>query len=48
MVCWYEAVPPLCLFFHLAMGGNDGAERFHGVNPGRHVGQDSRETTVVL
>ena len=46
--CWWEAVPPLCLFFRLAMGSNDGAERFRGVQPGRHVGQDNRENQVVL
>ena len=30
------------------MGGDDGAERLRGVKPGRHVGQDARETHVVL
>ena len=46
--CWWEAVPPLCLFFRLALGGDNGVERFRGVQPGRHVGQDARETQVVL
>ena len=46
--CWWEAVPPLCLFFRLALGGDDMSERFRGVQPGRHVGQDARETQVVL
>ena len=46
--CWWEAVPPLCLFFRLTLGGDDGAERFRGVQLGRHVSQDARETYVVL
>ena len=41
-------VPPLGLLFHLVPGGDDGAERFCGVKPGRFVGQDARETHVVL
>ena len=45
---WWETVPPLGLLFRLALGGDGGAERFHGVQLGRHVGQDSRETHVVL
>ena len=46
--CWWEAVPLLCLFLRLALGGDDGVERFRGVQPGRHVGQYSRDTLVVL
>ena len=34
--------------FRLAMGVNDGTERFRSVEPGLHVGQDGRETHVVL
>ena len=45
---WWEVVPPLCLFLRLELGGNGGAERFCVVQPGRHVGQDARETQVVL
>ena len=45
---WWEAVPPLGIILRLALGGDDGAKRFHGVQPGRHVGQDARETHVVL
>ena len=48
LVCRWEAVPPLCLLFHLAMGGNEGTERFGCMNPGRHVGKDARETQMVL
>ena len=46
--CWWEAVPLICLFFRLALGGNNGAERLRGVQPGRPVGQDACETLVVL
>ena len=46
--CWWEAVPPLCLFFRLALGGNDRTERFGGMQMGRHIGKDARETQVVL
>ena len=46
--CWWEAVPPLCLFFRLALGGDNGAERFRGVQPGSQVGQYTHETQVVL
>ena len=46
--CWWEAVPPLDLFFHLTLGGDNGAERFCSVQPGRYVGQDACETHVVL
>ena len=31
---WWETVPPLGLLFCLAVGGDDGAERFYGVQPG--------------
>ena len=31
--CWWEVVPPLGLFSRLALGSDDGAERFHGVKP---------------
>ena len=55
MGCCWEAVPPLCLFLLFALiyvsdalGGNDATERFRGVQPGRHVGQDPRETQMVL
>ena len=30
------------------LGGDDGADRFLSVQPGRHVSQDARETHVVL
>ena len=46
--CSWEAVPSLCLFFCLALGGDNVAERFRGVQPGCHVGKDARETQVVL
>ena len=46
--CRWEAVPPLCLFLRLALGGNDGTERFGGIQLGCHVGKDARETQVVL
>ena len=46
--CWWEAVPPLCIFFRHALVGDNGAERFRGVQPGCHVGQDARETQVVF
>ena len=46
--CWWEAVPPLCLFFRLALGGDGGRECFGGMQLGRHVGKDARETQVVL
>ena len=45
---WWEAVPPLCLLFRLALGSDDGTERFGCVQPGRHVGKDVHETQVVL
>ena len=46
--CCWEAVPPLGLFSRLVLGGDDGAERFQGVQPDCHVGEDARETHVVL
>ena len=46
--CQWEAVPPLCLIFRLALGGDDGTESFGCMQPGRHVGKDARETQVVL
>ena len=46
--CWWEAVPPLCLLFCFALGGNNGTECFGCMQPGRHVGKDSHETQVVL
>ena len=46
--CRWEAVPPICLFFRLALGGDDGAERFCGMQPVFHVGQDACDTQVVL
>ena len=45
---WWEAVPPLCLLFCLALGGNDWTERFGCMQPGRHVGKNARETQVFL
>ena len=45
---WWETVPPLGLLFCLALGGDNGAERFCGVQLGRHVRQDARKTHVVL
>ena len=45
---WWEAVLPLGLLFRLALGGEDGEERFRGVQPVHDVGQDARETHVVL
>ena len=44
----WEAVPPLCLLFRLALGGDDGTESFGCMQPGRHVGKDACETQVVL
>ena len=46
--CQWEVVPLLCLLFHLALGGNDGTERFGCMQPGCHVRKDVRETQVVL
>ena len=46
--CRWEAVQPLCLLFHLALGGDDGTESFGCMQPGRHIGKDVRETQVVL
>ena len=46
--CRWEAVPPLCLLFYLALGGNNGTERFGCMQPGRDVSKDVRETQVVL
>ena len=46
--CWCKAVPPLCLFFRLALGADDGTERFVGIKPGCHVNKDACETQVVL
>ena len=43
---WWETVPPIGLLFCLALGGDNGVERFRG--PGRHISQDTRETHVVL
>ena len=45
---WWEIVPSSGLLFYLTMGGDDGAERFCGLYPGRHVSQDHRKTHVVL
>ena len=45
---WLETVAALGLLFRLALGKDDGAERFCGVQPGRHVGHDAHETHVVL
>ena len=41
-------VSPLGFLFRLALGGDDRADRFRGVQPGCHVGQDACETHVVL
>ena len=46
--CRWEAVPPLCFLVHLALGGDDGTERFVYVQPGRDVCKDVCETHVVL
>ena len=46
--CSWEEVPPLCFLVHLALGGNDGTERFGCVQPGHDVCKDLRETHVVL
>ena len=46
--CWWEAVPPLCLFFCLVLGSEAGAEHFCGMKPGRHIGRDAHETQMVL
>ena len=35
---WWEAIPPLFLFFRLKLGGDDGLERFRSVNPGLYIG----------
>ena len=40
--------PILGFLFCLALGGDAGAECFRGLQPGCHVGQDARETCVVL
>ena len=32
----------------LALGSDNGTERFRGVQPGRHIGQGARDTQVVL
>ena len=48
MVCRWEAVPPLCLLFRLALGDDDRTERFGCMQPGTHVGTDVRETQVVF
>ena len=45
---WWETVPPLGILFHLALGGDNRADRFCGVQPGSHVGQDACETHMVL
>ena len=44
----WEAVPYVGILFFLALGGEDGAERFCGLQPGHHVGQEARETCVIL
>ena len=46
--CRWETVPPLCLLFRLALGGNDGTERFGCMHSVRHVGKDACKTQVVL
>ena len=33
LVHWWETVPPLSLLFRLALGGDNGSERFCGVQP---------------
>ena len=45
---WWETVPPLGILLRLPLGGDNGSERFRGVQPGHHVGQDACETHVVL
>ena len=42
--CRWEAVQPLCLLFHLALGGDDGTERFGCMQPGRDVCKNVGET----
>ena len=44
----WEAVPPLSFLVHLALGGDDGMERFGCVQPGCNVCKDVREAHVVL
>ena len=48
LVFQWEAGPALCIFFHLALGDNNGTERFGSMQPVFHVGKDARETQVVL
>ena len=45
---WWETVTTLGILFRLALGGDDGAERFRGVQPGCHVDHDACDTHVVL
>ena len=45
---WWEMVQLCGILFHLALGCDDGAGRFCGVQPGRYISQDARETYVVL
>ena len=44
----WEMFPPLGILLRLTLGSDNGVERFHGVQSGCHVGQDARETHVVL
>ena len=44
----WEAVPPLYLLVHLALGGNDGTERFDCMQLGHDVCKDVHETQMVL
>ena len=46
--CLWEAVPPLCLLFRLALSGEDRTERFDCMQPGRNVGKDARETPTFI
>ena len=45
---WWEAVPPLCLLFRLALGGDNRTERFVCMQPGYHVRKNACETQVIL
>ena len=42
--CQWEVVPPLYILFRLALGSDDGTERFGCMQTGRHVSKDARDT----
>ena len=46
--CRWEAVPPLCLILHLALGGDDETKCFGCMHPGCNFCKDVRETQVAL